>query len=217
MLKHLLATTAMTALIGAGAVAAQQTQQTAPTQQELGQTDRPNQAGQANPSGQVDQIGQTNQQGTEGTTQQLGEQPAQPGQSAQDAPTAQDAQSAQTGMEPMAVERLVGMSVIDGNDETIGTVDQVVARNDELFIVVGAGGFLGIGERDVAIPLDRVSLRGEELVLATLTQAEIEQMRDAELDGYQPVQAGREAELRLHAGQPGSGQGAADEGYGTGQ
>ena len=62
--------------------------------------------------------------------------------------------------------------------------------------VVGAGGFLGIGEKHVPIRLERVAVRGDRLVTQGLTEDQIRAMqtvdrndrRFRELDGNQQVQ-----------------------------
>lgn len=53
---------------------------------------------------------------------------------------------------------LMGVSVVGPADEEIGTVDDMLldAEGRTIGIVVGIGGFLGIGEREVAIDVQQV-------------------------------------------------------------
>lgn len=57
---------------------------------------------------------------------------------------------------------LIGSNVKTAGDEDIGSVsDLIIDENGQIVaIVVGVGGFLGMGEKDVAIGWDRVSQSG---------------------------------------------------------
>jgi sporulation protein YlmC with PRC-barrel domain len=54
----------------------------------------------------------------------------------------------------MMASKLIGTSVVSANNEAVGDVnDVVVDRNGQaMAVVIGVGGFLGIGEKDVAVP-----------------------------------------------------------------
>jgi sporulation protein YlmC with PRC-barrel domain len=56
--------------------------------------------------------------------------------------------------EQMMASKLIGTTVVSTNNESIGDVNDVILdRNGQvLAVVVGVGGFLGIGEKDVAVP-----------------------------------------------------------------
>ena len=55
---------------------------------------------------------------------------------------------------------LIGTRVVGQNNEAIGDVNDVVMGPDgkAMAILVGVGGFLGIGEKDVAIPFDQAKI-----------------------------------------------------------
>jgi sporulation protein YlmC with PRC-barrel domain len=55
--------------------------------------------------------------------------------------------------------RMVGLNVYNEENEKIGSiVELIVDRTGKLeAVVVGAGGFLGIGERDVAVPYGQIN------------------------------------------------------------
>lgn len=76
----------------------------------------------------------------------------------------------------MVVGDLVGMDVAEANGEVIGEIDYVVRDGDDLAAVIGIGGFLGLGEYTVAIPLNEFSMGTEDdtLKLAAWTEAELE-------------------------------------------
>ena len=70
---------------------------------------------------------------------------------------------------------LVGMNVLSETGEDVGEVDTFVLMEDELKAVVGVGGFLGLGEHDVAIGLDQMTYNGDALVI-NFTREELEAM-----------------------------------------
>jgi len=58
---------------------------------------------------------------------------------------------------------LMGTSVYTANDESIGDVNDVIISTEGKIdgIVVGVGGFLGIGEKNVAIELDKIQMHDQ--------------------------------------------------------
>ena len=64
------------------------------------------------------------------------------------------------------VEEIEGMDVEMANDDDIGDVEHVVRGEDgKIYAVVSVGGFLGIGDKDVAIPLDELQPQEDDLVV----------------------------------------------------
>jgi len=55
--------------------------------------------------------------------------------------------------------KMMGLNVYNNDNEKIGDIAElIIDRNGKLEgIVVGAGGFLGMGERDVAVPYDQIA------------------------------------------------------------
>jgi sporulation protein YlmC with PRC-barrel domain len=55
------------------------------------------------------------------------------------------------------VSRMIGSSVYDRMNEDVGKISDVVFGRDGqvVAVIVGVGGFLGLGDKDVALPLDR--------------------------------------------------------------
>jgi hypothetical protein len=62
--------------------------------------------------------------------------------------------------------KVIGSTVKNDADETVGKIDDlIVGRNDQvLYAVVGVGGFLGVGEKNVVVPY-RLFRYGEKVVL----------------------------------------------------
>jgi sporulation protein YlmC with PRC-barrel domain len=54
--------------------------------------------------------------------------------------------------------KLVGLNVYNDNNEKIGSINDMLTdkSGDIKAVVIGVGGFLGIGEHLVAVPLDKV-------------------------------------------------------------
>ena len=69
--------------------------------------------------------------------------------------------------------QLIGRPVSNGS-ETIGKIDDlIVGRDKVLFAIVGVGGFLGIGERLVAIPYNSLAVTSQSIVLRGATKAAV--------------------------------------------
>ena len=81
---------------------------------------------------------------------------------------------------------LVGRTVYGSNGEEIGEIQDIVSRSGgSPEALVGVGGFLGIGERDVAIPLGSLRMEGDRLTTA-MTKENIEAMQPYDQSGYTP-------------------------------
>jgi sporulation protein YlmC with PRC-barrel domain len=54
----------------------------------------------------------------------------------------------------------IGQSVYNGNNESIGSVNDLILKKDGGFVaaIVGVGGFLGIGEKNVAVPMEKITV-----------------------------------------------------------
>ena len=54
----------------------------------------------------------------------------------------------------------IGQSVYNSNNESIGSVNDLIMQKEGGLVaaVVGVGGFLGIGEKNVAVPLDKIAI-----------------------------------------------------------
>lgn len=74
------------------------------------------------------------------------------------------------------VEDLIGRSVATEAGEDVGEVDFIGMRGQTLVAIVGVGGFLGMGENEVAVPLEKLIVRRNELIIPQLTQAQLENM-----------------------------------------
>ena len=91
---------------------------------------------------------------------------------------------------------LIGKSVYNSQDEVIGDINDLVSDNSGKFVAVliGAGGFLGIGEKDVAIRFEDLSLTRDEdndiKVVANLSKDMLASAPDYETLSEQSVAVG---------------------------
>ena len=73
-------------------------------------------------------------------------------------------------------EAVIGMPVRDGNGERLGTVDDLlISANWQVDnVLVSVGGFLGVGARVVAIPLQEFRITSDALVLPSASRRGLE-------------------------------------------
>lgn len=74
-----------------------------------------------------------------------------------------------------AKDDLMGKSVVNENDEKIGDIQDVVISSDgrTMYLLVGAGGFLGMGTKNVAVPFDRFERRDDDILLSGYTKEQL--------------------------------------------
>jgi sporulation protein YlmC with PRC-barrel domain len=79
--------------------------------------------------------------------------------------------------EEARMDKLIGMSVSNSLEEDVGEVQDVLFNKDGSItgVVLSVGGFLGIGDKLVALPWDAVEVQYEEdVVLITATREQLE-------------------------------------------
>lgn len=71
-----------------------------------------------------------------------------------------------------AKKDLLGKNVQNDAKEKIGEIEDIIITPDKAasFAIIGVGGFLGLGERRVAIPFQQIKLQGNQLVLPGATK-----------------------------------------------
>lgn len=72
-------------------------------------------------------------------------------------------------------DEIVGQDLYTADGTEIGEIDNVVISKDgkQAAAVLGVGGFLGLGERDVAIPLDQISMGADDRLTTTMSKERI--------------------------------------------
>lgn len=73
-----------------------------------------------------------------------------------------------------SVTQLEDMNVYNARGNQLGEVEDVlIGPNNQTHLVVSYGGFLGLGERQVVMPLDRFQLQNDRLVVAGMTEDQL--------------------------------------------
>jgi hypothetical protein len=74
----------------------------------------------------------------------------------------------------LTVGRLADMDLYGAQGEQLGEIEHVYqGRDGKQYIVIGRGGFLGLGERHVGVPAERVVWRGGRLVVQGMTNDQL--------------------------------------------
>ncbi|MBC7377716.1 MAG: PRC-barrel domain-containing protein [Burkholderiaceae bacterium] len=79
-------------------------------------------------------------------------------------------------------QTLMGKTVYNGIGVKVGNVEDLIISPERgvSYVIVGAGGFVGIGRHDVAIAVDQIRSVSGRLIMAGATQASIKAMPDFE-------------------------------------
>jgi sporulation protein YlmC with PRC-barrel domain len=78
-----------------------------------------------------------------------------------------------------AKRQVLGKTVYNDNGDGIGKVDDIIVAPDKAvsYAIIGAGGFLGLGRHDVAIPVGQLKQQGDgKFVLAGATKDALKAM-----------------------------------------
>lgn len=82
-------------------------------------------------------------------------------------------------MQPIVASALVERKITNLQNKEVGEVEEVVQGPDgSASLVVEAGGFMGIGEKEILVPLDEIRLSGSQLIWET--QKGASELKDAE-------------------------------------
>ena len=79
------------------------------------------------------------------------------------APTADTAQTTyltEQAPDQISANTYIGQSVYNGSNESIGSVNDLILKKDGGIVaaIIGVGGFLGIGEKNVAVPMEKITV-----------------------------------------------------------
>jgi sporulation protein YlmC with PRC-barrel domain len=77
-----------------------------------------------------------------------------------------------------AKKKILGKAVYNDKNEKIGVVDDLIITPDKSvsYAIIGAGGFLGMGKHDVAIPVGQLKEDKGRIVLAGATKDALKAM-----------------------------------------
>lgn len=94
----------------------------------------------------------------------------------------------------MSADELIGRDVVNANGEQVGDIEDIVmdAQGEAMYAVVSVGGFLGMGEKEVALPFDQLRLGADDAILMSeQSEEQLEQMPAYEETRYKPVERGQ--------------------------
>jgi sporulation protein YlmC with PRC-barrel domain len=88
----------------------------------------------------------------------------------------------------MSIDQVLGSKVVNANGDEVAEIeDLVVDQNQTHYAVLSVGGFLGIGDKKVAIPLEDLQLGEDEVYLMTsATEEQLEGMPEYDEEQFQP-------------------------------
>ena len=67
--------------------------------------------------------------------------------------------------------KIIGATVINDANETVGKVDDIVIGTDKMpYLVLSVGGFLGVGNKLVVLPYESLSTTGSKLAMPGATK-----------------------------------------------
>jgi sporulation protein YlmC with PRC-barrel domain len=77
-----------------------------------------------------------------------------------------------------AKKAVLGKAVYNDKNEKIGTIDDLIIAPDRSvsYAIIGAGGFVGIGKHDVAIPMSQLKLEKDKFILPGATKEALKAM-----------------------------------------
>ncbi len=74
-----------------------------------------------------------------------------------------------------AKKQILGQRVYNEKNEKVGAIDDIIITPERAvsYVIVGAGGFVGVGRHDVAIPIERLQQQDGKFVLPGATKEAI--------------------------------------------
>jgi sporulation protein YlmC with PRC-barrel domain len=116
------------------------------------------------------------------------------------------------------VSDLVGKNVYNSNNEKVGDINEIVVPKSgggQAMAVIGVGGFLGIGEKEAAVPLDQLKVQDDKIVAAGLTKESLKEHADYKKDKDNYTKLDRNQVVGQASGTTGSSTRSTPSGSGT--
>lgn len=85
------------------------------------------------------------------------------------------------------VGELIGETITNATGDAIGEIDDVVSIRGEAMAIVGVGGFFGIGERDVAVPVTELAIGEDSVEAPGYTLDQLKSMREYRTEAATPL------------------------------
>ena len=75
--------------------------------------------------------------------------------------------------------KVIGASIVNDTNETVGKVDDVILGDDRTaYVVLSVGGFLGVGNKLVALPYEAIRKTDDKLVMPGATKDALKALPD---------------------------------------
>lgn len=84
----------------------------------------------------------------------------------------------------MTVNEITDYDIVGTNGNMLGDIQNVANIDGKLFAVIGSGGFLGMGEKEVAIPLTSLVAQNGNFVAQGISEDQIEGLQEFNTDQY---------------------------------
>jgi sporulation protein YlmC with PRC-barrel domain len=84
-----------------------------------------------------------------------------------------------TANHQVRVSKVVGDSVYNDQNQSIGSVDDVLMSDNDHradTVIISVGGFLGMGSKLVSVPFDQLKIENDKIVMPGATKASLEGM-----------------------------------------
>lgn len=101
------------------------------------------------------------------------------------------------------VSNVLKKDIYNVKGQQVGDVERVlVGEGDTMYVVIGHGGFLGLGEKQILLPFDHITVRDGRLTVAGLTDEQIKALPefDGNARGYRDADRSRKAEFQVSRG-----------------
>jgi putative membrane protein len=97
-------------------------------------------------------------------------------------------QAAPQPEQPVSIDQVLGSGVVNADGEEVGTIEDLVMDQDQVtYAVLSVGGFLGIGDKKVAVLFDDLQVGEDEVYLMTsATREQLEQLPEYDEQQFQP-------------------------------
>ena len=102
-----------------------------------------------------------------------------------------------------AAQDLMDREIYNLRGQQLGDVERVlIGQGDRAYVVIGHGGFLGLGEKEILLPLDQIRVQGNRLVMPGMTDDQIRAMpefRRNAAQGYREADRGYSANVGVQS------------------
>ena len=99
--------------------------------------------------------------------------------------------AAQNPLAALSANQVLGADVVTTEGQEIAEIEDIVrARTggEQLYAILSVGGFLGLGDKDVAIDFDRLEVGSDgQIVMPAATESQLEEMPAYTQDDYESV------------------------------